>query len=250
MTPLIELDGVDVTYGDGDRGVRALADVDLRVHAGERVALLGPSGAGKTTLLRVMGGRLRPSRGRATVLGHDVAALDGRRMRAVRRRIGTVHQDLALTGSLRVVHNVNGGRLGAWPTWRALASLVVPAGRDEVEAALAAVDAGGLSDARTDELSGGQRQRVAIARLLVQDPDVVLADEPAASLDPELGRLAVSLLADRVATPGRALVLSVHDPTLALAHCDRIVGLRDGRVLFDRAAADVDDAALAEVYRR
>ena len=250
MAPLIQLDGVNVTYGDGDRGVPALAGVDLEVHPGERVALLGPSGAGKTTLLRVAGGRVRPSSGTATVLGHDVGDLDGRSGRAVRRRIGTVHQDLALTGALRVLHNVNGGRLGGWPTWRALASLVVPTGRAEVEAALAAVDAGGLADARTEELSGGQRQRVAIARLLVQDPDIVLADEPAASLDPELGRLAVSLLAGRVAGPDRALVMSIHDPALALAHCDRIVGLRAGRVLFDRPAADVDGEALGQVYRR
>lgn len=250
MAALIHLHGVDVIYGAGDRSVHALAGVDLRVDAGERVALLGPSGAGKTTLVRVIGGRVRPAAGRVTVLDHDMATLGGRSGRPVRRRIGTVHQNLALTGSLRVLHNVNGGRLGSWPTWRALASLVVPSGRAEVEAALASVDADGLSDARTDELSGGQRQRVAIARVLVQDPDVVLADEPAASLDPELGRLAVSLLADRVATPGRALVMSIHDPALALAHCDRIIGLRDGRVLFDRAASDVGADALAELYRR
>lgn len=250
MSALIDLDGVEVSYGDGSHAVRALRGIDLRVDAGERVALVGPSGAGKTTLLRVVAGRVRPSAGRVTVLGHDVDDLDGRGGRAVRRRIGTIHQDLALTGSLRVIHNVNGGRLGTWSTWRALVSLVVPAGRADAEAALAAVDVGGLADARTDELSGGQRQRVAIARLLLQDPDVVLADEPAASLDPELGRLAVSLLAERVATTGRALVMSIHDPALALAHCDRIVALRDGRILFDRAAADVDGEALAEVYRR
>lgn len=250
MSALIELEDVHVTYGDGARGVRALTGVDLEVRAGERIALLGPSGAGKTTLLRVIAGRLRLTQGRAAVLGHDVADLHGRSGRVVRRRIGTIHQDLALTGPLRVVHNVNGGRLGAWSTWRALASLVVPAGRAEVEAALAAVDAGGLSDGRTDELSGGQRQRVAIARLLLQDPDIVLADEPASSLDPELARLAVSLLADRVAAPGRALVMSIHDPVLALAHCDRVVGMRSGRVVFDRAAAAVDADALAEVYRR
>ena len=250
MTALIQLDGVDVTYGNGDGAVRALRGVDLHIEPGERVALLGPSGAGKTTLLRVVGGRVRPSGGRATVLGHDVTELDGRAGRAVRRRIGTVHQDLALVGPLRVVHNVNGGRLGSWSTWRALASLALPSGRAEVERALAAVDIGGLADARTDELSGGQRQRVAIARLLVQDPDIVLADEPAASLDPELGRVAVSLLAERVAGPGRALVMSLHDPALARAHCDRIVGMREGRILFDLPTAAVADGDLAEVYRR
>lgn len=250
MTTLIELEGVHVTYGVGDRAVRALVGVDLEVRAGERVALLGPSGAGKTTLLRIIGGRVRASQGRAAVLDHDMAALGDRTGRSLRRRIGTVHQDLALTGSLRVLHNVNGGRLGEWSTWRALTSLALPSGRHEVEAALAAVDARGLVDARTEDLSGGQRQRVAIARLLLQDPDVVLADEPAASLDPDLARLAVSLLADRVATPGRALVMSIHDPAMALAHCDRIVGLRGGRVLFDRAAPEVDAVELTELYRR
>jgi phosphonate transport system ATP-binding protein len=249
-SPLIQLHRVDLTYGEGTGAVRALAGVDLRVGAGERVALLGPSGAGKTTLLRLVGGRLRASRGRVTVLGHDMAELGDRSGRAVRRRIGTVDQDLALTGALRVRHNVNGGRLGEWSTWRALASLVVQSGRAEVDAALASVDAGGLADARTDELSGGQRQRVAIARLLVQDPDVVLADEPAASLDPELGHLAVSLLAERVAAPGRALVMSIHDPALALTHCDRIIGMRAGRVVFDRPAAEVGGDEIGEVYRR
>jgi phosphonate transport system ATP-binding protein len=250
MGMLVELDRVGVTYGTGRTAVRALAGVDLPIGAGERVALLGPSGAGKTTVLRVIGGQLRPSSGRVRVLGHDASALDGRAGRQVRRRIGTVHQDLALTGPLRVVHNVNAGRLGTWSTARALRSLIAPVDRPTVLAALDRLDVGHLVDARTDELSGGQRQRVAIARLLVQDPDVVLADEPAASLDPELGRLAVSLLAEHVAGPGRALVLSIHDPDLALAHCDRVVGLRDGQVLFDRPTNEVDDQAIAEVYRR
>lgn len=247
--PVVELDDVTVRYG-GRSATRALDGVTLHVAAGERVALLGPSGAGKTTVLRVIAGRVRPTSGRATVLGHDTDSLGGRSGRRVRRRIGTIQQDLALTDALRVVHNVNAGRLGEWSTARALRSLVSIVDRDGAHAALAEVDASEVIDARTDELSGGQRQRVAIARLLVQDPDVVLADEPAASLDPALARSAVSLLAERVASPGRALVLSLHDPALARAHCTRLVGLRAGVVTFDRPVGEVGDEDLDALYRR
>lgn len=246
---VVQLDDVTVRYG-AHSGTRALDGVTLHVRAGERVALLGPSGAGKTTVLRVIAGRVLPADGRAAVLGHDTVELAGRAGRRIRRRIGTIHQDLSLTDPLRVLHNVNAGRLGEWSTARALRSLVVPVGREQALAALGSVDAADLIDARTDQLSGGQRQRVAIARLLVQDPDVVLADEPAASLDPELARSAVALLAERVASPGRALVLSLHDPALARAHCTRLVGLRAGEVVFDRPAQDVAEEDLDTLYRR
>ena len=243
---LVRLDAVGVRYGT----LTALRDVDLSVAAGERVGLLGPSGAGKSTLLAVLGGRVLPTSGAATVLGHATDDLRGRSGRSIRRRIGTVHQDLALTDSLRVVHNVGAGLLGTWSTARALRSLVVPADRQRVRDALGRVGIADRIDDRTSELSGGQRQRVAIARLLVQDPDLVLADEPASSLDPELGRLAVTLLSEVAATPDRALVVSLHDPALALAHCDRIVGLRDGQVVFDRPTAAVAPDDVRTLYRR
>ena len=243
---LVELDGVVVRYGP----VTALAGVGLRVDAGERVAVLGPSGAGKSTLLAVLGGRVRPAAGAARLLGHPADALRGRAGRALRRRIGTVHQDFALTDSLRVVHNVNAGQLGRWSTARALRSLVAPADRDRALDVLDRVGIADKIDTPTGELSGGQRQRVAIARLLIQDPDLVLADEPAASLDPELGRLAVSLLCDVAATPDRALVVSLHDPDLAAAHCTRAVGLREGRVRFDVPAGQLAAAELADLYAR
>lgn len=243
---LARLDGVTVRYGE----TVALHDVDLRIHAGERVGLLGPSGAGKSTLLAVLGARTPPSEGDADVLGTPVDHLRGRAARSLRRRIGTVHQDLALTGPLRVVHNVNAGRLAEWSTLRALRSLVVPVDRARVEEVLARVDIAEKLDHQTDELSGGQRQRVAVARLLIQDPDFVLADEPAASLDPELGRLMLRLLADVVASDERALVVSLHDPSLARSTCDRLVGLRAGRVVFDRPTSDVTDEMVDAVYRR
>ena len=243
---LAELRGVGVDFGTA----RALRDVDLRVDAGERVALLGPSGAGKSTLLGILGGRILPTSGEARILGAEATTLTGRTGRAVRRRIGTVHQDFALTDSIRVVHNVNAGLLGSWSTLRALRSLAFPVDRERVLEVLGSVDLADRIDARTADLSGGQRQRVALARLLIQDPDLVLADEPAASLDPALGSLAVRLLADVAAGAGRALVMSLHDPALARAHSDRAVGLRDGELVFDVASSELTSGMLDAVYRR
>lgn len=243
---LARLDGVTVRFGD----TVALAGIDLRIDAGERVGLLGPSGAGKSTLLGVLGARIRPTDGTASVLGSPVDHLRGPAERRRRGRIGTVHQHLALTDPIRVVHNVNAGRLAEWSTWRAIRSLVSPVDRGRVSDALERVDLADKLDVPTLTLSGGERQRVAVARLLVQDPDLVLADEPAASLDPELGRLVVHLLADVVATADRALVVSLHDPALARASCDRLVGLRSGTIVFDEPTSAVTEDMVEAVYRR
>jgi len=205
-------------FGD----IVALDDVSLDVRAGERVALIGPSGAGKTTLLRVISETLR-------------AHLAG-------REIGFIDQTLALADALRVIHNVNAGRLGHWSSLRALASLVIPLERDRAHAALDRLGIVETIDAPVVQLSGGQRQRVAIARALVQDPKIILADEPVSQLDPERARSVLALLA------GRTLIVSLHRPELATEFCDRVVGLRAGRVVFDRAARDVTPAMLSRLY--
>jgi phosphonate transport system ATP-binding protein len=200
----------------------ALDDVSLDIRAGERVALIGPSGAGKTTLLRVLSETLRET-------------LPG-------REIGFIDQTLALADTLRVIHNVNAGRLGHWSSLRALASLVVPLERDRARSTLDRLGIVETIDAPTGQLSGGQRQRVAIARVLAQDPKVILADEPVSQLDPERARSVLGLLSDRT------LIVSLHRPELATEFCDRIVGLRAGRVLFDCAARDVTPALLSSLY--
>ncbi|WP_216656442.1 phosphonate ABC transporter ATP-binding protein [Nocardioides marmotae] len=247
MTPratVVALRGVDVSYD----GRPALRGVDLVVREGERVALVGPSGAGKSTLLRLCTAAVRQDAGEVEVLGRPLARLGAGGLAAVRRRVGTVHQRLHLVGRLRVVHNVNAGHLGRWSTARALASLVRPR---EVETARAALEQTGIGDklfARTDELSGGEQQRVAVARVLVQRPDLVLADEPVASLDPARADEVLALLCETVATPRRALLVSLHDFDLAVRRCDRVVGLREGRVVFDRPASDVDEEMRAALY--
>ncbi len=243
--PVFSLRGVTVRFG----AVTALDGVDLDVVAGERVALVGPSGAGKSTLLGLLNGTVRPSSGRIEVLGRDLAGLRPRELRAVQRRIGTVRQQLDLVGAVRVVHNVNAGRLGQWSLARSAWSLLSPREVDTAEAALARV---GIPDKlleRTDRLSGGQQQRVALARVLVQDPDVILADEPISSLDPARGREVMDLLRDLAAERSRTLVVSVHAFDYARSHCDRLVGLRDGRVVFDSPAARVDDGVAERLYR-
>jgi phosphonate transport system ATP-binding protein len=189
---VVALRGVGVGYD----GHTALDGIDLVVRSGERVARIGPSGAGKSTLLGLCSGAVRPDRGEVEVLGQPLRHLGAGRLLEVRRRIGTIHQQLHLVGALRVVHNVNAGHLGRWSLWRALASLVRP---QEVEVARAALRRVGVADkllVLTDRLSGGEQQRVALARVLVQDPDLVLADEPVSSLDPVRADEVVQLLCE------------------------------------------------------
>ena len=189
-----------------------------------------------------------PTAGTVRVLGTDPAALSKRDRRRLLARVGTVHQSLELVGRLRVVHNVNAGRLADWSAARAAWSLVRPQGLPDV---LAALDRVGLADRafeRTERLSGGQRQRVAIARLLVQQPDLVLADEPASALDPVLGDRALALLGEPARARGGTLVAALHDPGLVRRHCDRVVGLSGGRVVLDAPVAALSAADLAELY--
>lgn len=243
--PLFSLRGAGVRFDTG----WALESVDLDVVAGERVALVGPSGAGKTTLLSLLNASLVPTAGTVRVQGRDLATLGSAELRRVQRRIGTVHQQFHLVGPLRVIHNVNAGRLGRWSLARALASLVSPR---EVEVARAALLRVGIPEKlydRTDTLSGGQQQRVALARVLAQDPMAILGDEPISSLDPARAGEIMKLLVALAGEDGRALVVSLHAPEYAMRHCDRLVGLRRGRVVFDAAPADVDEAMIEALYR-
>jgi phosphonate transport system ATP-binding protein len=238
------LQGLTKRFG----GLVAVAGVDLKIVPGERVAVIGPSGAGKTTLFRLLNLTLRPSGGRLWIGDRDTTALHGRALREMRRRIGSVYQQHNLVPRLRVVHNVLAGRLGGWSTLRAVASLVRPS---EVEVAYRALEQVGIPEklwARTDELSGGQQQRVAIARVLVQDPDIILADEPVSSVDPSLANSIVRLLLDLAAASRKTLLVNLHTVDLALTYFPRVIGFREGRTLFDRNPAEVTEGLLAQLY--
>jgi phosphonate transport system ATP-binding protein len=229
-------------------GTVAVDEVTLDIQAGERVAVIGPSGAGKTTLFRLLNATLRPTSGRLRFDEVDLGSLSGPRLRQLRRRIGTVYQQQNLVPQLRVIHNVLAGRLGRWSLPKALWSLMSPQDRD---VALAALEQVGILEklyARTAHLSGGQQQRVAIARVLVQDPDVILADEPISSVDPTLGRTIIELLVQLVQTHKKTLVANLHAVSFALDFFPRVIGFRQGRVLFDLPPTAVTDQVLAGLY--
>ena len=248
MTATYALAAVSKIFPSRAGEVAALRGVSFAIGRGERVALLGPSGAGKTSLFRLLNATLRPTAGSVRFEGEDLAALGPRALRSVRRRIGTVFQQAPLIPSLTAVQNALCGRLGHYGFFGALRTLVSPAAREVARAreALAAVGLSGKEEARADELSGGQQQRVAIARVLLQQPQVVLADEPFAALDPALTESIAALLFSSAA--GRTLVVTLHDVGLALRLFPRIIGLAGGRLAFDAPAAQVTKAMLAALY--
>lgn len=241
-----ELHAASVEY----EGRVALHPCDLEVAPGESLALVGPSGAGKTTLLRLLNAGVAPTSGSVCVDFQDLATSTPRELRAVRARIGFVHQDLRLVPNLRVVQNVVMGRLGAQGFFASARSLLAPT-RGETERAHAILERVGIGEKlyqRTDTLSGGQRQRVAIARALYQEPHALLADEPVSSVDPARARDTVELLAQVSLERGITLVVSLHDIALARAVFPRLVGLRGGRVVFDARTELVNASALGDLY--
>jgi phosphonate transport system ATP-binding protein len=241
-----DLDSVDVRFGE----LEALKQVSLSVATGESVAVVGPSGAGKTTLLRLLNGSIRPTSGQVSVGGRALDSVDGRELRELRSRIGFVHQDLRLVPTLRVVKNVLAGRLGSW-SWAASVRRMVLPPRALVLEAHALLEQVGIEEKlfeRTDRLSGGQQQRVAVARALFQRPDALLADEPVASVDPERARDTVGLFVDVCRERGLTLLMSLHDIELARESFPRLVGLRGGRVVFDRPTNEVGESELLRLY--
>jgi len=229
-------------------GFVALREVTLAARAGEQIAIVGPSGAGKTSLLRVLGAALRPTTGQLDVLDANPWALPAAQLRRLRARIGVAHQAPPLPPRQRVVTAVLAGRLGQWPWWKGVASLAYPLDIAGAAAALARLDLDERIFDRCDRLSGGQLQRVGVARVLYQQAQLILADEPVSALDPTLARQTAQVLTADAAARGATLVASLHAVDLALSCFPRIVGLRDGRIAFDRPAAAVDQALLRKLY--
>ncbi|NYG54400.1 ATP-binding cassette domain-containing protein [Nocardioides perillae] len=241
---VFELRGTVVAYG----AHRALDGVDLVVRPGERVALLGPSGSGKSTLLSVLSGAAVPDDGAALLFGEDLAAVGHRRRRTLCAQVGALSQELDLVEQVRVLHNVNAGRLGRWPLRTALSALLTARADDEARRVLEQVGLPWAVHARTEQLSGGERQRVAVARLLVQGAAAVVADEPASSLDPTTARDVLALLPSSASTG--TTVVSLHQPELARRTFTRALGLRRGRVVLDLPADELRDHHLDELYAR
>ncbi len=229
-------------------GHRALRHVALSVDSGERLAIIGPSGAGKTSLLRLLGASLRPTEGRIALLGANPWQLSASALRRLRARIGLVHQAPPIPPRLRVVTAVLAGRLGTWPTWKALASLLLPSDIAGAREVLARLDLADRLFERCDRLSGGQLQRVGIARVLYQRPELLLADEPVSALDPALADAAVGQLVAQSEATGATFVASLHAVDLALRWFPRIVGMRGGEVMFDVPVQAVTPPMLHALY--
>lgn len=229
-------------------GFRALHGLDLRLAAGERVAVIGPSGAGKTSLIRLLGAALRPSTGRIEVLGQNPWRLSAAELRRLRARIGTIHQAPPIPPRLRVVTAILAGRLGRWPAWKGLASLLYPADIAGARQALARLDLADRLFERCDRLSGGQLQRVGIARVLYQQPELILADEPVSALDPTLADAAIAQIVADAGQRGAGVLASLHAVDLALKWFPRVIGLRGGEVAFDLPPAQINTDMLRDLY--
>jgi phosphonate transport system ATP-binding protein len=245
-SPAFELTAVSVAYGQR----HALQDISLRIVPGESLAVVGPSGSGKTTLLRLLNGSVRPSRGTVAADGHEIAAMGSGALRRMRARIGAVHQDLKLVPNVRVGQNVVAGRLGSMSFGASLRAMLLMPRRLQLEAheILDRVGVGEKLHERTDRLSGGEQQRVAIARALFQKPTTIIADEPISSVDPARGRDVLQLLTALSRELGLTLCVSLHHLELAREFFPRLVGLREGRLMFDRPTQRIDTAEFAALY--
>lgn len=240
----VRLAGASVAYA----GRTVLDGITLDVAPGERVAVIGPSGAGKTTLFRLIAGLVKPAAGEVHTLGRDTRRLRGSTLAGLRRELGFLQQQDNLIPQLRVVHNVLMGRLGHWWLPRALLSLLWPQQIDLARAALARVELADRLWSLPDELSGGQQQRVAVARLVVQQARLVLADEPVSALDLRLGREIISLLCGLATQDGVTLVVNLHTLDLLQGNFDRVVALRGGQLFWQGRPEALTQDLLRELY--
>jgi phosphonate transport system ATP-binding protein len=242
------LDQLTVCHLAGGKA-QALHAIDLQVAAGEQLAIIGPSGAGKTTLLNTLAVAHRPAAGSFSLLGLDPWTLPDDARHQLRARLFLAPQTPPLPPRQRVVNAVLAARLPHWSLWQALRSLITPLDPAAAHAALARFGLGDKLYARVDRLSGGERQRCALARLLLSSAEVLLIDEPLSALDPSLAQITLTTLQQEAAVRGATLVCSLHQVDMARAHFPRIVGLREGRVVFDAPREQVSDAMIAALYQ-
>lgn len=241
---MLEFQSACLDYGS----VKALDGIDLTIRPGEQVCLIGPSGSGKSSLLGLMNGRLPATRGKVMLGGEDLGELSGKALKQVRSTIAWVPQDLGLVENLRVNQNVACGRASQKGFFGLMRSLLLM-GRSEKEAIHSLLNRVGIEEkifSRVDHLSGGQQQRVAIARALYQEPQMILADEPVSAVDPERAKSLVELLTRLSREGEKTLVMSLHDVKLAQRYFDRVIGMRDGKIVLDGSP---DDIGVEELYR-
>ena len=244
---MIKFEHVDKVYGNG---VKALNDVNLEIEQGEFVAVIGLSGAGKSTLIRTVNKMIDINSGKITVNDIDVSSLKGKELRKFRRKIGMVFQSFNLVNRTSVLNNVLSARVPDMSLFRTLFGLFSK--EDKIQA-LESLDKVGILDKayiRADQLSGGQQQRVALARTLAQNPEIILADEPVASLDPVMADVVMEDFKRINKEMNITVVINIHHVDLALQYADRVIGIRAGEIVFDGKTKDVDRDKLKFIYGR
>jgi phosphonate transport system ATP-binding protein len=241
---MLVIEGLGRRFGDK----AAVSDVNLSIESGSFVGVIGRSGAGKSTLLRMINRLVDPTQGRVLVNDLDVTALNGQALRDWRADCAMIFQQFNLVGRLDVLTNVLMGRLNKVPTLPSVLRLWSPQDRALALSALDMLDIAGFASQRADNLSGGQQQRVAIARALVQEPRIILADEPIASLDPRNTRVVMDALLRINRHFGITVLCNLHSLDLARNYCDRLVGMAAGRVVFDDVPAALTDDLARDLY--
>ena len=242
---MLSLKSLTKTYRTGDK---ALVSVDIDIPNGQVVALIGPSGAGKSTLIRCINRLVEPTSGQVLLDDVDVTALNSSGLRRERRRMGMIFQEYALVERLSVMENVLSGRLGYVGFWRSFLRKYPQADIDEAFRLLDRVGLLDMADKRADELSGGQRQRVGICRALIQNPALLLVDEPTASLDPKTSRQIMRLICELCKERGLAAIINIHDVALAQMFVQRVIGLQSGAIRFDGPPDGLTPDVLTEIY--
>ena len=242
---MLKLENLTKRYNTGDL---ALQGIDLSIPSGQVLALIGPSGAGKSTLIRCINRLVEPTNGSAILNEVNLTKLSSRALRKSRRKMGMIFQEYALVERLTVMENVLSGRLGYVGFWK---SFLRKFPKKDVNEAFRLLDRVGLlemADKRADELSGGQRQRVGICRALIQDPDLLLVDEPTASLDPKTSRQIMRLINERCQERGLTAIINIHDVLLAQMFSQRIVGLALGNIVYDGSPEGLTPEVLTKIY--
>ena len=242
---MLKLENLTKRYNTGDL---ALQGIDLSIPDGQVLALIGPSGAGKSTLIRCINRLVEPTNGSAVLNEVNLTKLSSRALRKSRRKMGMIFQEYALVERLTVMENVLSGRLGYVGFWK---SFLRKFPKKDVSEAFRLLDRVGLlemADKRADELSGGQRQRVGICRALIQDPDLLLVDEPTASLDPKTSRQIMRLINELCQERGLTAIINIHDVLLAQMFSQRIVGLALGNIVYDGSPEGLTPEVLTQIY--
>lgn len=242
---MLTIESLSKSYRSGDK---ALTEVNITIPKGQVVALIGPSGAGKSTLIRCVNRLVEPTQGTISLADTQITKLNSSQLRSARRRMGMIFQDYALIDRLSVMENVLSGYLGYTGFWR---SFLRRYPQDVITEAFRLLERVGLEafiDKRADELSGGQRQRVGIARALLQNPQILLVDEPTASLDPKTSRQIMRLIKELCAERQLSAIINIHDVSLAQQFADRIIGLKSGQVVFDGQPEALDTDMLTLIY--